>query len=147
MFVFEAHKDLKLNPLFLIILEQFKYYKESSADDEHAAPTHHVQKNYRSVHPNFGRDRFDKYDHHANSEELQHVHIRDEHSLWEDEQGILFQWDCTSDKHLIYSYFKYDKKHYYYLIELYNTNAHIEYMKHIEYFIQEAKKYRLTITK
>jgi len=62
------------------------------------------KKNYPSIHPLFGRDRFDKCNKTANIEEIQHLHVREEYSIWEDEQGKLFQWDCTSDTHLIYSY-------------------------------------------
>lgn len=145
MFVFEAHQNLKLNPEFLAVYEEFKFYKEDSAPDEHAAPTHHIQKNYPSIHPLFGRDRFDKFNKTANIEEIQHLHVREEYSIWEDEQGKLFQWDCTSDTHLIYSYFRYDETHYYYLIEFYKKAAHVKYVEDVQYFIQEAKKYRLTI--
>lgn len=44
MFVFESHHNLKLNPLFLEIYKEFKFYKEDSAPDEHAAPSNHIQK-------------------------------------------------------------------------------------------------------
>lgn len=145
MFVFESHHNLKLNPLFLEIYKEFKFYKEDSAPDEHAAPSNHIQKTYCSIHPLFGRDRFDKVNKVANVEEIQHLHVREELSIWEDEEGHLCQWECTSDTHLIYSYFYHKDKHYYYLIEFYKKNAHLQYVDDIRYFIEEAKKYRLSI--
>jgi hypothetical protein len=145
VFVFECHNNLRLNPLFLEIYKQFQFYKEDSAADEHAAPNNYIQKTYHSIHPLFGRDRFDKVNKTANVEEIQHLHVREELSIWEDKDGRLCQWECTSDTHLIYSYFYHQDTHYYYLIEFYNKAAHLQYVDDVLYLIQEAKKYRLSI--
>jgi len=128
-----------------MIFEEFRVYKESSADDEHAAPTRHVQENYCCIVPLFGRDRFDKENRDARSEDIQHLHIREDHSIWEDEEGLLSQWYCTSDRYLVYSYFLHEGIHHYYIIELYNSSSHLQYVEDVRSFVEDAKAYRLEV--
>lgn len=145
MFVFSYHNSLSTNAGFLTIYPEFQRYKEGSADDEHAAPTHNIQKKYVGISPLFGRDRFEKFNKLAHIEEIQHLHVRQENSIWENEEGHLFQWYCTSDASLVYSYFLHDQKHHYFVIEFYQHTAHKEYEHAVEYFIDQAKQYRLSV--
>ena len=145
MFVFAHHNQFLDDPSFLVIYQEFQYYKENSAANEHAAPSRHIQQTTEGYSPLFGRDRFDKVNFLARQENIQHLHVRQEHSIWEDEQGALVQWDCTSNSYLIYSYFFYQDKHHYFVIEFYANDAHVEYEHKVPYFVEQAKAYRLKI--
>lgn len=125
------------------IADQFLIYKQASRNREHPAPSRNVQERDEPASEYFGRDRFDKFSKNAQKEEIQHVHLRQEDSIWEDEEGYGYaQWHCTSDSYLVYSYFKYKNDHYYYLIEFFGESAHSLYEKETKKFIQCAKDFR-----
>lgn len=122
-----------------VIVLEFIKYKEAARHYEHPVPSIKIQKNTISATPQFGRDRFDTA---HRAEDVQHLHLRDGSRPWEDEQGLLAQWDCTSDTHLIYSYFKYGDAYYYYLIEVYDDNAHKNYEKAKHALFKQAREFK-----
>lgn len=127
-----------------LIADEFLIYKEASKNREHPAPSRKVQETYVSASEMFGRDRFDKLSKDAQKEEIQHLHVRQEDSIWEDEEGYGYaQWNCTSDSYLVYSYFKHQDDHYYYFIEFFGKEAHSLYEKMGDKFIKCAKDFRL----
>ncbi|MEG0579964.1 MAG: type II toxin-antitoxin system YafO family toxin [Niameybacter sp.] len=136
----EIYKKLE-QPIVEIIVLEFIKYKESSERYEHPAPTIKSQQKKESPYIEFGRDRYDIA---HKSEDVQHIHLRDGTKSWEDEQGPLVQWNCTSDTHLIYSYFKHNGAYYYYLVEIYDDKAHLSYEKAKLELFKEAKRYKET---
>jgi len=146
LFVFAHSPSLASSPEFLEIYNEFQEYKKGSAPDEHAAPTRYVQEQYPCISEILGRDRFEKWAEKARLEEIQHIHVIQERSIWKDEQGQLVQWDCTSNSYLVYSYFFHDNKHHYYVLEFYKFAAHKKYEHAVPCFINEAKTYRESIT-
>ena len=144
--VVEMHPRLTGDADMQEIYDEFCWYKENSKPSEHAAPKGHTQKEYEGVSALFGRDRFDKINPDARAEDIQHLHVRQEHSVWEDSNGdALVQWACTSDSYLIYSYFCHAQQHRYYLLEFFRDRGHNLYQGQVDSFILEAKAYRRAI--
>lgn len=127
-FDFELHEELKKKESdsnFIELIEAFKEYKRNSEANEIAAPTRHTQENMEPVSPLFGRDRFFKNPEDARRQELYHLHVFQEKSIWFDgDSDMLAQWECKSDSYLIYSYFKLDNTHYFYIIAFLDVGAH-----------------------
>jgi hypothetical protein len=126
-FIFEVSSRLKeeQDENFQALKDIFVGYKESSDSKDIAAPSRHEQETAESLEPLMGRDRFFKNPKEARVNELYHVHTYEERSEWEDEDGdMICQWDCTSDNYLIYSYFKHENVHHYYIIAFLDKNAH-----------------------
>ena len=147
--IFTLSEKLKKNLNFEPVFEQFKEYKELSNSDEHPRPKNHFQKKNESASPFFGRDRFDPAHKDSHSEELQHIHYWMEGCEWEFENDEpKAQWDCTSNTYLVYSYFKHNGTHYYYLIDFLIDTAHGhdgDYIPSVDIFIDQAKEYRLSV--
>lgn len=137
--------DTDFSPFY----REFVDYKQNS--DRHAAPTRREQEEYASISVLFGRDR-PNVDEEApfpqRQETLSHLHSRQDDSEWNDEDGdLLAQWECTSDSYLIYSYFVYDGKRHYYIVDFIDNKAHANWENEEAklMWIEEAKSYRLSI--
>ena len=144
--IIEMHPRLSGDADMQEIYSEFCWYKENSNPSEHAAPTRHTQEQYEGLSSLFGRDRFDKISKDASAEDIQHLHVRQEHSVWENSHGdALVQWACTSDSYLIYAYFYHAQQHRYYLLEFFRDRGHNLYQARVESFIQEAQAYRISI--
>ncbi|EOR09651.1 MULTISPECIES: type II toxin-antitoxin system YafO family toxin [Acinetobacter] len=149
-FIFTASEKLSNHPDFKLILEEFESYKKNSNDKEHPRPVNHIQRTTASVSYYFGRDRFDIKHKQARAEEIQHVHFREENSLWEFDDGDpKAQWDCKSNTYLIYSYFYHNNCHYYFLIDLIEKNAHNNdnaiYIASAPGYLAQAQEYKSNI--
>ena len=139
-----AAEELGISEELDLIANEVLRYKQASKNREHPAPSRKVQEIYKSASEMFGRDRFDKISKDAQKEEIQHLHVRQTDSTWEDDEGYGYaQWYCTSDSYLVYSYFKHHNNHYYYLLEFFGTEAHSLYEQMGDRFVQSAKDFRL----
>lgn len=144
-FQFAFHPKFNNTPNFQEIFEEFCYYKENSEPNEHPSPRRYTQEIYESLSPLFGRDRFDKKYPEASNQNIQHLHVKQPHSKWDLMAGSAKpQWECTSDSYLVYSYFKHQDVHYYFVIEFYKSKSHAQYEHDVEIFIHEAEQYRLS---
>lgn len=146
MIHFAHHEKYNNDAEFQAIYVEFQNYKNDSKPNEHESPRRNVQEKYESINEIFGRDRFDKDNEEARKENIQHLHIFQEGCEWYDDEGFaLAQWYCTSDAALVYSYFCHNDQHHYFVIELYLTQAHENYESYVAYFVEQAKKYRLSV--
>lgn len=144
--VVEMHPRLIGDADIQEIYDEFCLYKENSNPSEHAAPKRHTQEEYAGESAILGRDRFDKFSENARAEDIQHLHVRQEYSVWEDSNGdAIVQWACTSDSYLIYSYFCHAQQHRYYLLEFFKDDGHNLYQARVDSFVLEAKAYRRLI--
>lgn len=134
----EIEKDVSPE-LLKALTSAFINYKSQSRKNEHPFPPQNIQLTTQSAEPQFGRDRFETED---RGEDIQHIHLNDGSKSWKDDQGLLEQWKCTSDTHLIYSYFKIDGTYHYYLMEMYTRNAHKEYLKTKSKLYERARDYK-----
>ena len=95
-----AAEELGISEELDLIANEFLIYKQASKNREHPAPSRKVQEIYKSASEMFGRDRFDKISKDAQKEEIQHLHVRQTDSTWEDDEGYGYaQWYCTSDSY------------------------------------------------
>lgn len=122
-----------------IIISEFIKYKEDGGKEDLPVPTVRIQKKFKSANPQFGRDRYDTA---YKSVDIQHLHLMDSNAKWDSGGGLLAQWHCTSDTHLIYSYFKHAQNYYFYLVEIYSIDAHQSYLKAQNILINEVTKFK-----
>lgn len=142
-FHFAFHPKFNATPAFIDIFEEFCYYKENSDSHEHPSPTRYTQETYECLSPLFGRDRFDKKYPEASNQNIQHLHVKQANSNWDFPNGSAkAQWECTSDSYLVYSYFKHNDIHHYFVIEFYKSGGHAQYEQDVQIFIHEAEQYR-----
>lgn len=125
--------------LLNIIIREFIKYKEGGGKEDLPVATVKTQKKFKSVNPEFGRDRYDTA---HKSVDIQHLHLKDGNSKWNSGGGLLAQWYCTSDTHLVYSYFKHEQDYYFYLVEIYSMDAHESYLKAQKILIDEVTKFK-----
>lgn len=134
---------------FTPFYEEFCRYKKQSV--EQPRPKQRIQKIFASLSLLFGRDRANVDENipfYQRQEELSHLHVRQEDSIWEDGDGApLAQWECKSNSYLIYSYFVNAGTRYYYVVDFIDDNAHANWdnQEAVQMWIQEAKQYRLSI--
>ncbi|MFE8153875.1 type II toxin-antitoxin system YafO family toxin [Brenneria goodwinii] len=144
-------EKLANNGEFLPFYQEFCTYKQLST--EHSRPRNSIQKLFASISILFGRDRGNVDEDepfHQKKEGLTHLHVREEDSIWEDKDGNpLVQWECKSNSYLIYSYFVHLGTRYYYVVDFIDHDAHANWQNQqaIQMWIDEAKQYRLGITK
>jgi hypothetical protein len=143
--VFSLDPKLASDNAFQIIFDEFKLYKERGNANEHPAPTRRVQETLESTHEQFGRDRFDSKHVDAKEVDLRHVHVEQENSIWSDANGDLYQWYCTSDSYLVYSYFEHDVNKYYHVIEFFTDSGHALYGENVRFFVATAIAYKKSI--
>lgn len=147
---FDCCEKLANDGEFLPFYQEFCRYKQLSA--EHSRPRYSIQKLFASISLLFGRDR-DNVDedkpYHQKREGLTHLHVRQEDSVWEDDNGHpLVQWKCKSNSYLIYSYFVVSGTRHYYIVDFIDHDAHANWdnQEAIQMWIDEAKQYRERIT-
>lgn len=146
---FNCRGDLLAKKDFPKIYEEFKNYKSKSLT--HSRPTNAHQKQYFSISPLFGRDRYnadDKQKIELAAEQLTHVHVKQKNSVWLDEDNDpLAQWDCTSNSYLIYSYFVHGGTRNYYVIAFIDNNAHAHWEDENSklLWLKDAKEYRISV--
>ena len=118
-------KNFSNNAYFKELLSKFEAYKKESAPGEIARPTRAIQEEYIGIDKALGRDRFFKNPDDAKDFELTHLHVYDGTRVWKDIDGEnKAQWYCTSDRYLVYSYFKHNDTHVFYIIAFIPKDAH-----------------------
>ena len=148
---FDCRGDLLLIKDFPKIYNEFQKYKSISS--VHSRPNNSYQKQYVSLSPLLGRDRFnadDKQEIELRREQLTHIHVKQKGCIWVDEDNDpLAQWECTSNSYLIYSYFVHNGTRYYFIITFIDDNAHVHWEdeKLKSLWLRDAKEYRISITK
>ncbi|EXU76768.1 hypothetical protein BG55_03815 [Erwinia mallotivora] len=134
---------------FVPVYDEFKIYKLSSKT--HSRPTNKYQKEFFSISPLFGRDRFNADDSMAlelSAENLTHVHVKQKSCIWVDEDGDpLVQWECKSNAYLIYSYFVHKATRYYFVVNFIDNNAHASWDNEDakKLWLEDAKAFRLSV--
>lgn len=146
---FSHRPDLSGRKDFLPFYNEFIKYK--SASIFHSRPSNSYQKQYYSISPLFGRDRFNADDNlktELAAELLTHVHVKQEHSIWTDKNGApLAQWKCKSDAYLIYSYFVHNLERYYFVVTFIDNDAHASWDNEDakKMWLEDARNYRLSV--
>jgi len=136
---------------FLLIYENFIEYKAQSADlDNIPCPSEDTQKDFASLVDLFGKDKPNEFPKpEAKKHGLHHIHVFDgshdrELTTWVGK----YQIQRVCDTLLFYSYFLFEDKHYFYVLQFVGDpggHSFQQDIKEMDYLIERIKQYTKSI--